>query len=92
MKKLIWLVLPFLVLGIFYFKKDIPKENIKEENNQIEEKVNELLNKMSIDEKIAQMLIISFKGTSLDDDLKNELTKKTYISFDKLSPIIKNVK
>ncbi len=73
MKKLIWLVLPFLVLGIFYFKKDIPKENIKEENNQIEEKVNELLNKMSIDEKIAQMLIISFKGTSLDDDLKETL-------------------
>lgn len=47
-----------------------------ESQEAIAYKVEEQLNKMTIDEKIAQLTIVSFSGTTFSTDLQNELALK----------------
>ena len=83
MKKILKFILILIVLGITIFisfkfikndKKDVEvsKSKIKQELT-IEEKVDEMLSKMSKEEKIGQMLIISKDNKVVTEEMKNSL-------------------
>ena len=44
---------------------------------------NEILSKMTLEEKIGQMLCLSFNGTEYNDQLKNLIEKSIEIMFNK---------
>lgn len=53
---------------------DTPPKQSEEKPKSIEEKVNETLSKMTLDEKITQMFIVSYDGSTMTTSLKNMLT------------------
>ncbi len=81
MKKYLPVILLLILLlgGLIYFirrPKESEKPNNSEKNpeEEIQKQVAELLSQMSLDEKIAQMLIITTNDTSLSPDLQETLT------------------
>lgn len=75
-------VLYFLiVLGVFlfcasvYFFSDTEEKKEREKELKTNDKVEELLKTMSLEEKIGQMLIINFNKGSFDDELYNLLNE-----------------
>lgn len=84
------------------------EENLEENLNKKEEiksqrdEVKELIESMSINEKIGQLMIVGFNGTSVDENL-NDLVKNSYIggvilfkdnveSLDGVTELINNIK
>lgn len=83
MKKSSFLLIILLIVGSISFliltfnTKNEPKEekktNIKTEKNDIETQVKEQIKKMSLEEKIGQMLIISYSSSKMTDGLNTLL-------------------
>ncbi len=79
MKKSILLIVVLLFIGsgiLFFLKKNFVDWSEPSDANipdPMEVKVEETLKNMTLEEKIAQMLIIFHKGTEMDDELKEEL-------------------
>ncbi len=70
------LIISILILGITIFlgfNTLKPKENIV--TDVFKEKIEKEVNTLTLEEKIAQMLIISFEGSTLNSSLKEELEK-----------------
>lgn len=76
--------------------------NKKEEVKASRDEIKELIDSMSINEKIGQLMIIGFNGTSVDENL-NDLVKNSYIggvilfkdnveSLDGVTELINNIK
>lgn len=76
--------------------------NKKEEVKTPRDEIKELIDSMSINEKIGQLMIIGFNGTSVDENL-NDLVKNSYIggvilfkdnveSLDGVTELINNIK
>ena len=76
--------------------------NKKEEIKSQRDEVKELIDSMSINEKIGQLMIVGFNGTSVDENL-NDLVKNSYIggvilfkdnveSLDGVTELINNIK
>ena len=65
MKKLLFIILTITILGTSYYflSREKPKQAT---SNSIEEKIKKQLKKMTLDEKIAQMLIIYYSSTTYD--------------------------
>lgn len=101
------IVLITLVLVLDPFKLNVLKNNngkrIKiNEDDTVEEKVNKLMNSMTKEEKIAQMLILYYTKDKVDDNLKNILdnvkpggfiiTKDQLTTYDNAKSFIKTVR
>ena len=68
------IVVIVLVSVLFVFNgKNEKAEKVFEEYKTVEEKVEYQLNKLSLNEKIAQMLIVSYNNDVVDDNLKSIL-------------------
>ena len=99
MKKIIVFVLFLLLSGCSNIKesvKEVKKETIKKD------KINIMLENMSIEEKIAQMLIIEYDSDYVDDNLKSFLNttspggfilmKENITTFDKTRQFVSDLK
>ena len=99
MKKIIVFVLFLLLSGCSNIKesvKEVKKETIKKD------KIDIMLENMSIEEKIAQMLIIEYDSDYVDDNLKNFLNstppggfilmKENITTFDKTRQFVSDLK
>ena len=73
------IVILFILLlsccGCFMFNEENNKEknNKNEELDEIGKKVQETMNKMTIDEKIGQMIIVTYESPKMDNTLKSAL-------------------
>ena len=77
------IILGFVIAYLFIFDNNVNKsKNVNEKNNEVKEEteeekleklVNSKLESMTLDEKIGQMLIISYRSSKMDDTLKNAL-------------------
>lgn len=104
------ILLAMLILLIACMDNSIrsEEENLEENLNKKEEiksqrdEVKELIESMSINEKIGQLMIVGFNGTSVDENL-NDLVKNSYIggvilfkdnveSLDGVTELINNIK
>lgn len=104
------ILLAMLILLIACMDNSIrsEEENLEENLNKKEEiksqrdEVKELIDSMSINEKIGQLMIVGFNGTSVDENL-NDLVKNSYIggvilfkdnveSLDGVTELINNIK
>lgn len=104
------ILLAMLILLIACMDNSIrsEEENLEENLNKKEEiksqrdEVKELIDSMSINEKIAQLMIVGFNGTSVNENL-NDLVKNSYIggvilfkdnveSLDGVTELINNIK
>ncbi|MBR3230299.1 MAG: glycoside hydrolase family 3 protein [Bacilli bacterium] len=98
MKKMIVFVLILLLAGCSNIKesvKEVKKETIKKD------KIDIMLENMSIEEKIAQMLIIEYNSDYVDDNLKNFLNttppggfilmKENITTFDKTRQFVSDL-
>lgn len=63
-----------LLFGVPHNKNNSTKEEKEVVTDVFTEKIHNTLNSLTLEEKIAQMLIIDISGTKLDSYLKNELT------------------
>lgn len=110
MKKLLKYISIFLVLltsfyGIYKLNKNNQKENNQnktpvKENNQ--DYVSKLLEEMSLEEKIGQMMIIHYRESKLDETLSNMLEtikpggfiffKENLVTYEDSLELIKNIK
>lgn len=72
MKKLLFIILTITILGTSYYflSREKPKQAT---SNSIEEKIKKQLKKMTLDEKIAQMLIIYYSSTTYDETLEQTI-------------------
>lgn len=72
MKKLLFIILTITILGTSYYflSQEKPKQVT---SNSIEEKIKKQLKKMTLDEKIAQMLIIYYSSTTYDKTLEQTI-------------------
>lgn len=72
MKKLLFIILTITILGTSYYflSQEKPKQAA---SNSIEEKIKKQLKKMTLDEKIAQMLIIYYSSTTYDKTLEQTI-------------------
>ena len=72
MKKLLFIILTITILGTSYYflSQKKPKQAA---SNSIEEKIKKQLKKMTLDEKIAQMLIIYYSSTTYDEILEQTI-------------------
>lgn len=72
MKKLLFIILTITILGTSYYflSQEKPKQVT---SNSIEEKIKKQLKKMTLDEKIAQMLIIYYSSTTYDETLEQTI-------------------
>lgn len=72
MKKLLFIILTITILGTSYYflSQEKPKQVT---SNSIEEKIKKQLKKMTLDEKIAQMLIIYYSSTTYDESLEQTI-------------------
>lgn len=72
MKKLLFIILTITILGTSYYflSQKKPKQAA---SNSIEEKIKKQLKKMTLDEKIAQMLIIYYSSTTYDETLEQTI-------------------
>ena len=72
MKKLLFILLTITILGTSYYflSQEKPKQD---KSNSIEERVKKQLKKMTLDEKIAQMLIIYYSSPTYDETLKQTI-------------------
>ena len=99
MKKIIVFVLIFLISGCSNIKesvKEVKKKTIKKD------KIDIMLENMSIEEKIAQMLIIEYDSDYVDDNLKSFLNstppggfilmKENITTFDKTRQFVSDLK
>ena len=99
MKKIIVFVLIFLISGCSNIKesvKEVKKDTIKKD------KIDIMLENMSIEEKIAQMLIIEYDSDYVDDNLKSFLNmtppggfilmKENITTFDKTRQFVSDLK
>lgn len=70
---IILLIVSFFMLSCTKEKQKEPTEKIPTEEEKIEIKVEEQLSNMSLNDKIGQMLIISYEGITFDENLENIL-------------------
>ena len=99
MKKRIFLVILVLIIGILIalnYKKGNSNTKTKSKENSIEQKVNNTMKNMTIDQKIAQMLVVYYTSDTVDDNLKTTLKERTpggfIITQDNLKSYDKTVK
>ena len=74
-KIIVLLLIAILIVGC-NSKKEEKKENKKEDNlnmSDIDKKVEETLENMTLDEKIGQMIIISYRKEGMDSTLKSAI-------------------
>lgn len=73
------LLILFLITFLVYTSNNKTKNTIQDETDsnqkKIEEQVESLMEQMSLEEKIAQMLILTNANTSVDENLKETLSK-----------------
>lgn len=84
MKKLLGMIFLGVVVGVacFFPKEEQQKEKKEEETKKVD--IEKMVTNMSLDEKIAQMLIVMFQNTEMDDSLKEAIQAKKpggYILF-----------
>ncbi|MCM1053308.1 MAG: beta-N-acetylhexosaminidase [Ruminococcus sp.] len=108
-KKLSYLILPIIICLIIMSFFINPKEKSEKTNDSITSPVNliiedqslETLKNLSLEEKIAQMIIINFSETSMSKKLKNTLSykpsgiilfKNNITTFDKTYKLINDIK
>lgn len=113
-KIIIVLIILIIILGgvlayVFLTDKDDKKLDSNTTNNSdketlspLEKKVNEKLESMSLEEKIGQMLIISYRSGEMDDTLKSALVNnkpggfilfaENFTTYDKTLNLIKSIK
>lgn len=74
-KIIIILLILFLLVGCMNNeeKKDNKNKNEEPKGETTEEKVERIINDMTIDEKIGQLMIIAYRKPKMDDTLKKEL-------------------
>lgn len=72
MKKLLFILLTIIILGTSYYflNQEKPKQD---KSNSIEEKIKNKLKAMTLDEKIAQMLIIYYSSPTYDETLEQTI-------------------
>ena len=77
MKNKILILISFLIVVILlvkiFYKKEIKNTNL-EVDDELTKLVNDKINSMSLEEKIAQMLIVSIDETKMTKKLEEELT------------------
>ena len=82
MKKIFILLVVLLLAGCGSVdnqkKEKVSEEKVKEEKV---DKIDEIMKGMSLDEKIAQMLVIHYDGSTVDDNLKNILNSNPPSGF-----------
>ena len=90
---------------IFYYEKNTNKDSQKEDSKpvkNIEERVEETLSNMTLDEKIGQMMIVFYTSPKMDNTLKSALTdvkpggfilfKDNITTYDDTLKFIKDIK
>ena len=101
-KKVFFVLLIALLLMTGCNKKETQKEKIREKSNDsIEEKVENQMKKMTIEEKIAQMLVVYYNNDTVDSNLENILketslggfilTKDNITTYDKTRQFVKDL-
>lgn len=105
MKKIILIVIVagISLTGLFNLKFNLKPSNNSNENSVPipDKKDDDLISKMTIEEKIGQMLIVSYRKPIMDDDLKNILTttkaggfiffSENFSDFQKTTQLIKDI-
>lgn len=81
MKKLLIIIILVITIFIGYNNIGIPKENIKETNNEIKEnkdlfgkyydKSEKIVNKMTIEEKIGQLFLVRYDSNTALNEIRN---------------------
>ena len=106
MKKSKIIIIFFFIILLLGCGNDIKKEkkesSEKKELSEIDKKVEEQLNKMSLEEKIGQMIIVFYSSDHMDSTLKSALTevqpggfilfKDNITTYDKTLKLIKEIK
>ncbi len=110
-KKNIIIFIIILIIGttgtIYYSKKEnknapsIPATTVKKEDSK-DEKIEKILNDMTIEEKIAQMFIVYYNKNTVDDELKELivntkpggfiLMQENYTTYNKTKKFISDIK
>lgn len=60
-------------INLLYFQKKTEVINVSSENDELDEYVRTQLENLTLEEKIGQMLIFSYRSGAMDDTLKEEL-------------------